>query len=126
MRIFDYPNKVGNMLTQAVIQEIKQLHADFCFALADATRMTLLYALADGPCNVGELTEELAVPQPSISRHLKTLRDLGLVIGTRHGMTVQYSLSDHRIIDALDILRSIRRDGLQRQVDYIDDVQGNI
>ncbi len=114
------------MLTQSLIQEIKLLHADFCFALADATRMTLLYALDDGPHNVGKLTDELAVPQPTISRHLKILRDLGLVVGTRHGMSVQYSLSDHRIIDVLDTLRSIRRDGLQRQVEYIDDDQGNI
>ena len=90
------------MVSSTLVQEITQLHADFCSALADSTRLILLYALADGPRNVTELTQELGQPQPTISRHLKNLRDRGLVIATRQGMMVQYSLSDKRVIDALE------------------------
>lgn len=107
------------MVTQTLIQEISQLHADFCSALADSTRLILLYALADSPRNVTELTEELGLPQPTISRHLKILRDRGLVIATRHGMMVQYTLSDHRIVDALDTLRAIMRDRIQYRASLI-------
>ena len=82
------------MVSTTLVQEITQLHADFCSALADSTRLILLYALADGPRNVTELTQELGLPQPTISRHLKNLRDRGLVIATRQGMMVQYSLAD--------------------------------
>ena len=108
------------MVSTTLVQEITQLHADFCSALADSTRLILLYALADGPRNVTELTQELGQPQPTISRHLKNLRDRGLVIATRQGMMVQYSLADTRVIEALDILRSIMRDSIQKRASLIE------
>ncbi len=108
------------MISSTLVQEITQLHADFCSALADSTRLILLYALADGPRNVSELTQDLGQPQPTISRHLKNLRDRGLVTATRQGMTVQYSLADARVIDALDILRSIMRDSIQKRASLIE------
>jgi DNA-binding transcriptional ArsR family regulator len=108
------------MVSSTLIQEITLLHADFCSALADSTRLILLYALADGPRNVTELTQELGQPQPTISRHLKNLRDRGLVTATRQGMMVQYSLADRRVIDALDILRNILRDSIQKRASLIE------
>lgn len=108
------------MISETLVQEIVTLHADFCSALADSTRLILLYALADGPRNVTELTQELNQPQPTISRHLKNLRDRGLVVATRQGTTVQYAIADGRIIDALDILRSIMRDGIQKRASMIE------
>jgi DNA-binding transcriptional ArsR family regulator len=108
------------MISTTLVQEITLLHADFCSALADSTRLILLYALADGPRNVTELTQDLSQPQPTISRHLKNLRDRGLVIATRQGMMVQYSLSDRRVIDALDILRSIMRDSIQKRASLVE------
>jgi DNA-binding transcriptional ArsR family regulator len=110
------------MVSSTLVQEITQLHADFCSALADSTRLVLLYVLAEGPRNVTELTQELGQPQPTISRHLKILRDRGLVAATRQGMTVQYSLADRRVIDALDILRSIMRDSIQKRASFIEEV----
>jgi DNA-binding transcriptional ArsR family regulator len=110
------------MVNQALIQEITRLHADFCSALADSTRLILLYALADGPHNVTELTQVLNQPQPTVSRHLKILRDRGLVLATRQGMTVEYTLADHRVIDALDILRSIMRDTIQKRASMLENV----
>ena len=38
------------------------------------------------------LTQELEVPQPTVSRHLKVLREGGLVKATRQGASVQYEL----------------------------------
>ena len=109
-----------HMVSTTLVQEITLLHADFCSALADSTRLILLYALADGPRNVTELTQELGQPQPTISRHLKNLRDRGLVIATRQGMMVQYSLSDRRVIDALDILRSLMRESIQKRASLVE------
>lgn len=108
------------MVTSTLVQEINQLHADFCSALVDPTRLILLYALAEGSRNVSELTQELGQPQPTISRHLKNLRDRGLVVAARQGTMVQYSLADRRVIDALDLLRSIMRDGIQKRASLID------
>lgn len=107
------------MVSQTLVQEITQLHADFCSALADSTRLILLYALEEKPRNVTELTEELGMPQPTVSRHLKVLRDRGLVTASRQGMNVQYMLADHRIVDALDILRAVMRDRINYRASLI-------
>ena len=56
-------------------REVNLLHASICQALADPKRILILYALSEGPKNVSELTEALDVPQPTVSRHLKVLRE---------------------------------------------------
>src|SRR5687767_7199702 len=103
------------MVTQTLQLEISQLEADFCFALSDPTRILMLYALSEKPMNVTELTNELGIPQPNTSRHLKVLRERGLVHSTRQGTTINYQLSDQRLIQALDLLRSVMRDRLTQQ-----------
>ncbi len=110
------------MLTQTLKQEISQLEADFCFALSDPTRILLLYALSESPLNVTELTNELGVTQPTTSRHLKVLRDRGLVHTTRQGTTITYQLSDQRLVQALDLLRAVMRDGLNQRVSLMNEL----
>src|SRR5512135_660700 len=100
------------MVSQALAQEISQLEADFCFALSDPTRLLILYTLAEQPHNVTELSNELDVIQPTTSRHLKILRDRGLVTSERQGTTITYRLADERLIQALDLLRTVMRDRL--------------
>ena len=103
-------------------QEIAQLHAELCSALADPTRLLILYALADEPDTVSGLTQKLAAPQPNISRHLKVLRDGGMVHATRQGMSVLYDITDQRVIQALDLLRAVLRDRIQHNVTLIDEL----
>lgn len=100
------------MVSQALLQEISQLEADFCFALSDPTRLLILYTLAETPHNVTELSNELGIIQPTTSRHLKILRDRGLVVAERQGTTITYHLADERLIQALDLLRTVMRDRL--------------
>ena len=61
-------------------REIHELHAEICQALSDPTRIFILYELHEAPRNVGELGEALDLPQSTISRHLKVLRDRHLEI----------------------------------------------
>ena len=109
------------MITSTLTQEITRLHADLCSALADPTRLLLLYALSNEPRNVTELTQDLQVPQPTVSRHLKVLREGGLVKAARQGSSVQYQLTDYRVIEALDLLRSILRERIQHSASLIVD-----
>ena len=96
-------------------QEVHHLHADLCSALADATRILILYALSDRPHNVTELVNELGTPQSTVSRHLKVLRERSLVAVVRQGQSAEYSLSDQRLIEALDLLRGVLRDSANRR-----------
>jgi ArsR family transcriptional regulator len=95
--------------------EIRELHAQICQALADPTRIMLLYAIAESPRNVGELAEELGLSQPNVSRHLKVLRERGMATATREGVNVVYSLSDKRVIRALDLMREVLSDHLAQR-----------
>jgi ArsR family transcriptional regulator len=56
---------------------------------------------------VTELAASLNVPQSTISRHLKILRERNLVGGQRSGQGIAYSLVDQRVIQALDLLRAV-------------------
>jgi len=110
------------MVNQTLKQEIIQLEADFCAALSDPTRILILYALNEQPFNVTELTNELGNPQPTTSRHLKVLRERGLVYTERQGTVITYHLADTRIIQAMDLLRSAMRDRLAQQISLIEEV----
>lgn len=102
-------------ITDEFQREIVLLHAQICQGLADPKRILILYALADGPRRVSELIEILGWPQPTISHHLKILRERGLVTTKQEGAVTYYMLADKRVIQALDLLREILRDRLIQQ-----------
>jgi DNA-binding transcriptional ArsR family regulator len=95
--------------------EIRDLHAQICQALADPTRIMILYILSEEPHNVGDLAGMLDVSQPMVSRHLKVLRERGMVNTEREGTNVIYSLVDRRVIQALDLMREVLADQLIRK-----------
>ncbi len=101
--------------------EIHQLHAQLCNGLADPIRILILYSLADNAHHVNELSKKTNIPQPTISRHLKILRERGLVTSRRDGQYIHYSLADERVIDALDLLRAVMADNLKEQAQIVVD-----
>ena len=107
-------------------EEVNQLHAHVCSGLADTNRILLLYTLSEHPRNVSELAEMLNTPQPTISRHLKILRERGMVVAHREGQAVVYSLSDPRIIQALDLLRAVMTDNLRNQAALASDIEEDL
>ncbi len=107
------------MLFQTLTQDVSELEANLCYAFVDPTRILILYALNDHPCTVNELTKKLKSTQSKVSRHLKVLRDNGLVRTTRHGVSVTYELADNRLIAALDILHDVLRDNLASKANLI-------
>jgi ArsR family transcriptional regulator len=110
------------MVNQTLKQEIIQLEADFCAALSEPTRIFILYALNEQPLNVTEITNELGIPQPTTSRHLKVLRERGIVYTERQGTVITYHLSDERIIQALDLLRATMRDRMTQRANLINEI----
>lgn len=100
--------------------EITQLHAEICAGLADPNRIMILYSLSQNSRNVTELCNELNMPQPLVSRHLKVLRERGMVTTKRHGTLIEYALADNRLIQALDLLRAVMRDGLTKRAELVE------
>ena len=107
------------MQSETLKQELINLQANFCSALSDPSRLLILYALDEQPLNVTEICLTLAMSQSNVSKHLKILKEKGLVASTKIGTVVTYSLVDKKVITALDLLRSIMRDDLKKRSDLI-------
>lgn len=97
------------------LEELALMHSTICHAVGDPKRIQLLYALSDTPQNVTALVEALHTPQPTISRHLAILRQVGLVVTRREGTTVIYALAEPKIIEVLDTMRQLLRLSVARQ-----------
>lgn len=72
---------------------------DFFKSLSDSTRIDILkLVMAKENICVCELTEQLDLSQPKISRHLALLRNLSILLDERRGQWVYYSLN-HQLPD---------------------------
>ena len=69
-------------------------------ALADPTRVAIVNRLAQADeCCVCDLNEAFDLAQPTISHHLKVLRDAGLVESSRRGTWAYYRLVPQAVAD---------------------------
>lgn len=70
-------------------------------ALSDPTRLRIVLAVSAKPCCVCELSAALELPQPTVSRCLRILRDAGVVATARSGRWVDYEINrDDRFVSA--------------------------
>jgi DNA-binding transcriptional ArsR family regulator len=68
-------------------------------ALADPHRRAMLDALRDGPCPVGELAGALGLSQPMTSKHLRVLRNAGLVLVRKQAQQRIYAVNPQRMAE---------------------------
>ncbi len=78
-------------------------------ALADPHRRQVLQLLAVAPRSVGELTGELGLTQPGTSKHLRALRDAGLVRVHTEAQRRVYELDPAPLAELHDWLEPYRR-----------------
>jgi DNA-binding transcriptional ArsR family regulator len=89
------------------MDELTTLQAEVLKTLASPRRLAILHRLADGPCGVGVLADELRVSQPNVSQHLAVLRTAGLVEAERDGREMHYRLADPDVTRACQIMRGV-------------------
>lgn len=70
-------------------------------ALADPTRLRILYLLSQEECSVSHISEVLNLSQSAISHQLSFLRNLRLVKFRRSGNILYYSCDDDHVISLL-------------------------
>ncbi|MGY1590635.1 ArsR/SmtB family transcription factor [Geodermatophilus sp. SYSU D00708] len=88
-------------------------------ALADPTRRELVALLAQGELAAGELAGRFPVSRPAISRHLRVLREAGLVTCREEGRRRLYTL-DPRPLRELDEWLEPYRDLWAQRLDALD------
>ncbi|HSH03057.1 MAG TPA: metalloregulator ArsR/SmtB family transcription factor [Anaerolineae bacterium] len=106
-------------LTTPTLDELNLLHASICQAIGDPKRILILYTLHEQPLYVSALADTLNLPQPTVSRHLRVLRQHGLVSTTRQANTVVYQLALPQIITILDQMRHLLRASFHQQTDIL-------
>lgn len=74
--------------------------ADPFAALGDEHRRAIVESLADGGRSVSEIASDLPISRPAVSRHLKLLKEAGLVTDRAEGTRRVYSL-DNRGVEAI-------------------------
>ncbi len=87
--------------------EMVLLHASVCKGLGDPKRLMLIDSLRNGERSVSDLTDDLGITQANVSQHLAILRDKGLVTTRKEAQKVFYSLTSHKIVQAMDLMREV-------------------
>ena len=77
-------------------------------ALADQSRRTVLEILRDHPATAGELADALPIARPGVSRHLRVLREAGLVDVRQDAQRRIYSLRAEPFIEVDEWLADYR------------------
>ena len=79
-----------------------RLKAKIFNALSDPVRLEIIEFLRDGEKCVCEIIPHVNLIQPLVSRHLKILKDCGLVKDRKEGNRRLYSVTDPRIFEVVD------------------------
>jgi DNA-binding transcriptional ArsR family regulator len=91
--------------------------------LAEPTRRRILDQLRDSPRTVGDLVASLQVSQPSVSKHLRVLRDAGVVQARKDAQRRVYELRPEALAEVLAWIEPYRKlwagrlDALERHLD---------
>ncbi len=76
-------------------------------ALGDPTRRAIVELLTGTERSVGDLADELPVSRPAVSRHLRLLKQAGLVTDRPEGTRRLYTLQDSGVEAARDYLQRV-------------------
>ncbi len=106
-------------IPEGVKEELYELHADTCKAMANKTRIKVLDRLKNNEMRVDELADALDTSAPNISQHLSLLKEAGVVCSRREKRYVYYSICDKRIIEACDLVKEVMLDQLKEEEENI-------
>ena len=88
--------------------------ADVFNAVAEPRRREILDVLMDGERPVGDLVAQLGLGQPQVSKHLKVLREVGLVDAREDGRQRVYRLNGHGLKPIHDWVSNYERTWSER------------
>jgi len=84
-----------------VDQNLIELESNYLKAIAQPTRLKILYFLKDGEQCQCKIIPKMREDQSNISRHLTHMRDLGILESRREGVSVYYKIRDKRVFRLL-------------------------
>jgi DNA-binding transcriptional ArsR family regulator len=88
-------------------KELQELQAEVLGALGHPNRVRIVEFLRSGEQCVCKILPALGLEQSNLSRHLKALKEVGILEGRKEGVSVYYKVSDPRIFRLLDLSTGI-------------------
>jgi DNA-binding transcriptional ArsR family regulator len=98
------------------------LKADFFRTLGHPARVRMLQILREGEQTVGALQAALDLDSGGTSQHLAALRKQGLVTSRREGTSVFYRVKDERILELLELAKTVITAGLEDHRALLDEL----
>jgi len=83
--------------------------------MGNAVRLQLLHVLREHPKTVSEICLEIGLPQSNVSRNLGCLRGIGVVETRRNGSDVVYQITDEKVVEVCDLVRSVLVEQIQKR-----------
>ena len=83
-------------------------------ALGDPNRRAIVETLADGERSVQELADNVPISRPAVSRHLRLLKDAGLVTDRPEGVRRLYRLHDEGVAEVRRYMSRVWGDAVSR------------
>jgi len=103
-----------------VTGDIYERQADLCSVFSNPKRLQILEVLQNGEEHtVSAIQDATGIPQSSVSRHLKLMRDRGAVRKREDGVYNYYVLADDRIAEGMNTMRDVLVDQLERDTDLL-------
>ena len=87
--------------------ELFELQAELCQIMANSKRIAIVEILSHGECNVSELAEALSTSVSTVSQHLRTMKDKGIVVNRKEAQTVYYHLKNAKLVAGCHIMRDV-------------------
>ena len=127
---FSHPPFKYALTRICVLEYIKRVESVFEI-IAEPNRRAILSLLVSSQQSVGEIERQLRMPQPTVSKHLRVLREAGFVESTVDAQRRLYRLKPEPLQEVDAWLAPFRRfwsahvDALERHLDRMDPIQSN-
>lgn len=112
-QVIKYPGSSGPLMvtrpeSRSVLERrLDEMHADLCKVFSNPVRVGLLVILKDGEKSVGSLARALHVSVPTASKHLRLMRERGVLETRRTGNVVYYRVTSAKVLRAFSLLREV-------------------
>ena len=110
---------MGNPRKFPANEMVFKIKADFLKSLAHPARLSIIEYLKKGESSVGRMVGDLGIEQSSLSKHLATLRQNGILSSRQEKLNVYYSIKDKDIYSVLRPISKILRKKLKESAEIL-------
>jgi DNA-binding transcriptional ArsR family regulator len=106
-------------VTDMLNSDLIELESNYLKALAQSTRLKILYFLRGGEQCQCKIIPKMNEDQSNISRHLTHMKDMGILESRREGVSIFYKIKDKRIFNLLNLVDELVKAEIKEKLHLI-------